>query len=227
MDALRAMYGLRRVCLTMVSALLSASTIHLLNLPSDPAAAHLSRALHDLQAMSVNHPLASRCIDVIRSSAAKWNITLPEGAPAATPPGVSSRRARTSPSPAAFFASSIPSSDDASSKSASAFHESPFEAPDQQPRSAPSLMQLQDHFVGPPVPLGLSQTGMPFWTPFPRQGMHVAPDPGSFDFPPPTFQNWAALDMPPHPSEMQPRPQSAPGPVDDSSAGTTRDWHWQ
>lgn len=45
MNALRAMYGLRRVCLAVTGMLLSASTIHLLNLPSEPAVSYLSQAL--------------------------------------------------------------------------------------------------------------------------------------------------------------------------------------
>lgn len=45
MNAVRGMYGLRRVCVAVPIALLSASTIYLLNLPSSSAAMHLSQAL--------------------------------------------------------------------------------------------------------------------------------------------------------------------------------------
>merc|ERR1711939_142779 len=79
-NALRAMYGLRRVCLAVSSFLMSASTIHLLNLPSESASAHLGQGLSDLQAMSVNHQFAARCVDIIRSLASKWNIALPDSA---------------------------------------------------------------------------------------------------------------------------------------------------
>ncbi|KAF2765274.1 hypothetical protein EJ03DRAFT_210798 [Teratosphaeria nubilosa] len=75
--ALREIYGLRRVHLSVTSILLSASTIHLLNLPSAPATLHLTQALQDLEATSVNHHFAARCIDIIHSLAANWKISLP------------------------------------------------------------------------------------------------------------------------------------------------------
>lgn len=95
MNALRAMYGLRRVCLAAVVTVLSASTIHLIDLPSQPAAVHLTQAIRkqlpsrypslslivpdDLQAMSTNHPSAARCINTIYGLARKWGISLPPG----------------------------------------------------------------------------------------------------------------------------------------------------
>lgn len=45
MNALRGLYGLRRVCIPVPVALLAASTIYLLNLPSSNAAVQLSQAL--------------------------------------------------------------------------------------------------------------------------------------------------------------------------------------
>lgn len=77
-DALRALYGLRRVHLPMVGFLSLASTIHLLNLPSETSVRHLRQALHDLRAMSTNHSFAGKCIDMIRSLAVKWQINLPD-----------------------------------------------------------------------------------------------------------------------------------------------------
>lgn len=83
--ALRALYGLRRVCLPMVEFLSSASTIHLLNLPSDTSIRHLGQALHDLRAISTNHPFAGKCEDVIRKLASEWQINLPGDALGAFP----------------------------------------------------------------------------------------------------------------------------------------------
>ncbi|KAH0019900.1 hypothetical protein KCU78_g6635, partial [Aureobasidium melanogenum] len=48
MNALRAMYGLRRTSLAVSSILLSASTVHLMNLPSQGAAVQLTQAMQDL-----------------------------------------------------------------------------------------------------------------------------------------------------------------------------------
>lgn len=80
MNALRGIYGLRRTCLAVSAILLSASTVHLLNLPSQTAAINLTQALHDLQTMSVNHRYAMCCIEIVKRLADQWGITLPESA---------------------------------------------------------------------------------------------------------------------------------------------------
>lgn len=85
MNALRGMYGLRRISLSVTVILLSASTVHLLHLPSQTSATHLTQALHDLQAMSVNHRYAGCCIEIIHRLANQWGIALPESARAMTP----------------------------------------------------------------------------------------------------------------------------------------------
>ena len=78
-NRLRSLYGLRCVCLTVTSLLLSAGTIHLLNLPSESASSYLAQGIRDLGDISVNHQFAVRCIDIITGLAAKWNIALPQG----------------------------------------------------------------------------------------------------------------------------------------------------
>lgn len=217
MNALRAMYGLRRISLGVTSLLLSASTIHLLNLPSEQATAHLTQGFQDFQAMAVNHQFAGRCVDIIRSLAIKWQITLPDGAGA---PNMAFRNpdqkpgsSTTSPT-SAFFAASIPRGDSggrgtqsSSSTTSSATHqESPFAPP----------QQLS------PFPLDPAQS-QEFWTPFPAQGM---PTPnyehgsmmfgGSYD----KGSQWMMGGM------EQARHNSAPGELDQSMGGMGQ-WSWQ
>jgi len=190
MTALRAMYGLRRVALAVTSVLLSASTIHLLNLPAESAAAHLTQGMHDLQAVSINHQFAAKCIDIIRVLATKWNIVLPEGATA-----VSVFRERwPSPPSSAFFAASIPRKDSSAGGARSGdsgLSQGPFgppndtpvqqQQPHQQPPPPPPQQQHQqqkhpEHFPAfyndPAAPMDAHQTQqqMAFWTPFPVQG---------------------------------------------------------
>jgi hypothetical protein len=45
MNALRGMYGLRRTSLAVSSIVLSASTVHLMNLPCQSAAVQLTQAM--------------------------------------------------------------------------------------------------------------------------------------------------------------------------------------
>ncbi|KAI5236504.1 hypothetical protein E4T43_08601 [Aureobasidium subglaciale] len=80
MNALRGMYGLRRTSLVVSTILLSASTVHLMNLPSQGAAVQLTQAMQDLNTMSVNHRYASCCLEVINRLANQWGVRLPEGA---------------------------------------------------------------------------------------------------------------------------------------------------
>lgn len=177
MSALRAMYGLRRVCLLACSWIMSASTIHLLNLPSDTAAANLSQGMNDLQSMSVNHQFASRCIDIIRSLANKWNIALPEDVALRAP-----SKQFSSPPASSFFAASIPRQ--SSSQSANSGNngsrgsvsngpsaEQPFQ-PTQQSPSHPSFPR---YYSDPATPLDLAQAEPQFWTPFPGQGVPMQP----------------------------------------------------
>jgi hypothetical protein len=72
------LYGLGRVCVILSHCLLSASTIHLLNLPSPSASHHLVRAVRNLCDMSARHSFAGRCVRVLYSLAQKWDIRLPE-----------------------------------------------------------------------------------------------------------------------------------------------------
>ncbi len=171
MTALRAMYGLRRVCLAATSLLLSASTIHLLNLPSEPAASHLSQGLYDLQAMSMNHRFAGRCVDIIRSLATKWHISLPEAAASLPPLRQINPRKGLSPVTSTFWGASIRRDDSGrSSGSSSGQQESPFPPP-------PSYGQ--QHVTSVPIANDLtaqldSNEMQNFcWTPFPGQQMPV------------------------------------------------------
>ena len=77
-DRFDRLYGLQRACLLLVShCILSASTIHLLNLPSPAAARHLQTAVHGLGEMSFNRRLTTRCLRIMRTLAQKWRIDLP------------------------------------------------------------------------------------------------------------------------------------------------------
>nr|POE52042.1 nitrogen assimilation transcription factor nit-4 [Quercus suber] len=172
MNALRAMYGLRRVALAVPNMLLSAATIHLLNLPAEPAASHLSQGLHDLQAMAVNHQFAAQCVEIIRTLAVKWNIELPEGANAnnvfrgAHPPPMSPPHVST------FFAASIPrtnSSDTGAQSSGTGNHQSPFPPP---PASDQRIQFSRSH-SDPTMTPDLSQSHNMYWIPFPAQGMPI------------------------------------------------------
>lgn len=181
-NALRAMYGLRRVCLPVTGFLLSASTIHLLNLPSEVSARHLSQAMHDLKSMSTNHFFAGRCVDIIRSLASKWKINLPDDVPLESP---RRRSGHTSNSPkSAFYSASIPRQNSSQSGARSAdsmdphqskpIKESPFTPP------APSSNQhdASSSATGPgfyneqyPSMDQMSMQQQSYWLPFPVQSM--------------------------------------------------------
>lgn len=131
MNALRATYGLRRVPVTVVNILLSASTIHLLMLPSESSASNLMQAIHDLQDMSVNHPFAARCLDTIRSFGAKWGIALPTS-DSITSPNRYQGMIPVSPT-SIMYASPIPGHESSGSSGRQEDvhkHESPFAPPD-------------------------------------------------------------------------------------------------
>ena len=179
MNTLRAMYGLRRVCPAVPSLLLSATTIHLLNLPTEPAATNLSRGIQDLQIMSTNHPFAAECIDIILSLAGKWSIAIPDEVGSASTFRPSERQWQ-SPSTSSFWAASIPRQDSSggarSNDSASSYKDSPFAPPVSQSHG-PSFPPLYNTALAQYDPQSA------FWTPFPGQTMpvpsqHVVPSMG-------------------------------------------------
>lgn len=179
MSTMRAMYGLRRVNLAVVNRLMSASTIHLLNLPSEPAASNLVQGLQDLQAMSLNHQFAARCIDIIHSLAAKWNIVLPEGGipvPRRNKGGI--HRQLSSPTASNFWAASIPrkeSSDNSSKSNGSGSQKgSPFMPPSSNPPQRHDSYQ-PFHANGMTSGVDLNDNSNAFWTPFPLQNAPVPP----------------------------------------------------
>jgi len=154
-NALRAMYGLRRVCLPVTGFLLSASTIHLLNLPSETSAQHLSQGMRDLQTMSTNHFFAGRCVNIIRSLATKWQISLPDDAPCASPRPDLNGRKLSSPK-SAFYSASIPRQNSSQSGTRSA--ESQESAPQSRKPSAPGH---DDSPFAPPTLSSISQSQTP------------------------------------------------------------------
>ena len=170
------MYGLRRVNLAVVNRLMSSMTIHLLNLPSEPSAANLAQGLQDLQAMSLNHQFAGRCIDIITSLAAKWNIALPESAVAVPLRGKGGiQRQFPSPTASNFWAATIPrkESSDNSSKSGSSHRDSTFMAPASQSQRHNSFSPVYSE-NGQPLDLNNANSNA-FWTPFPLQNAPVPP----------------------------------------------------
>lgn len=186
MNVLRAMYGLRRVVHLVCSVVMSASTIHLLNLPSEVAAAHLGQGLHDLQAMSTNHLFAARCVDIIRGLATKWNLALPETA--ATSSVYRGGRQWPSPPSSTFFAASIPrqGSSETGTRSGSSISSGPPQQPDNPfPPPAQHPQRVQRHlshqqsqhvptfYSDPTIPMDPNQAQHALWTPFPVQGVPV------------------------------------------------------
>jgi hypothetical protein len=175
MHVLRAMYGLRRVTLAVTSLLLSASTIHLLNLPSEQAAVNLTQALQDLQAISVNHRFAARAVEIIRQLSNKWNIVLPEATATITAYNIPGPKDVQTQAPSAFFAASIPRS--SSSGPRMTLGESPS-FPPPTPSSRPQAAQhgstsMPPAFFGDArgADVGAAQGNAAFWTPFPAQVM--------------------------------------------------------
>lgn len=222
------MYGLRRVPLAITHLLLSASTIHLLNLPSEPAATNLAQGMHDLQAMSVNHQFAARCIEIVRALASKWNIALPEAAatvatlfPTATWP---------SPPSSSFWAASIPRKESSakSSGSASSHQDSPFRPPPQ------SQATLSPFFNDPTTSQNIGHSQNQFWTPFPAQTIplqtqNIVPS-MSMDFSPIESQipNWAEMDRPGVANTSHPHANIQHHTmVSMSESMNIESWHWQ
>ncbi|KAK4496228.1 hypothetical protein PRZ48_012208 [Zasmidium cellare] len=241
MNALRAMYGLRRVTLAVTSHLLSASTIHLLNLPSEEAAAHLSQGLHDLEAMSVNHRFAARAVDIIRSLSSKWKIALPEGAASVAVYRMTGQREISSPPPSTFFAASIDrkqSSEGKSRSGESSHQQSPFEPPNANNQNIPHQQQQHNTSVptfysDPTIPLDAQQAQTAFWTPFPTQVMPIP----QYDMASTMMdlsqlegqQEWqlyGGSSGAPPPQDYHGRHGSAPGRLDEDMSGM-ENWHWQ
>lgn len=111
MNALRGMYGLRRMTLSVTVILMSAATVHLLNLPSQSATMHLTQALQDLHTMSVNHRYASSCLEMIHRLASQWGIPLPESAKTMSPFQSSEPMHHTAPQMSVFFTQATLSND--------------------------------------------------------------------------------------------------------------------
>jgi hypothetical protein len=229
MNILRAMYGMRRVCLAVPSLLLSASTIHLLNLPAEPSATHLSQGLHDLQAMSMNHTFAARCVDIVRSLATKWNIALPEGAASVSAFRAQGPRTNGSPRSSTFWGASIPRDDSAQSSGSSASQpEGPFAPPGHSQQQQASFATF---FSDPTTPLDPSQTQPAFWIPFPGQMMPLPQQPivpsmamdlsGLSDDP----TQWHMYGGAPEGPASSVRHTSLPGQINDNSG--FQNWGWQ
>ncbi|KAK5110746.1 hypothetical protein LTR62_005623 [Meristemomyces frigidus] len=252
MNALRAMYGLRRVCHLICSWIMSSSTIHLLNLPDESAAANLSQGLHDLKTMSVNHQFAGRCIEIIRSLAGKWNIALPEDVAAVS----TFRLARQWPSPSSsgFFATAIARKDSTESRAMSGGSissekqpQTPFLPP--QPEHQNHQPQLELHtqqnmptfYTDPTAPMDDNQAQHAFWTPFPAQGFPTSFADISMDFTSPIADSahslhWSGYGSPPGGAPMgQPQNREMPHAFVNSlmgtttpggNAGDTPHWNW-
>lgn len=240
MNALRAMYGLRRVTLAVTSLLLSASTIHLLNLPSEESAAHLSQGLHDLEAMSVNHRFAARAVDIVRSLSSKWKIALPESAASVSVYRLAGQREISSPPPSTFFAASIDRKQSSEGKTKSgeiSKQESPFEPPGGSGGSQMSHQRAQPNtsvptfYSDPTIPLDALQSQTSFWTPFPSQVMPVP----QYDMASTMMdlsqlegqQDWQMYGgSTGPPQDYHGRQSSAPGRLDEDMSGM-ENWHWQ
>ncbi|RMY15072.1 hypothetical protein D0868_01090 [Hortaea werneckii] len=238
MNALRAMYGLRRVCLAVSSFLMSASTIHLLNLPSESASAHLGQGLSDLQAMSVNHQFAARCVDIIRSLANKWNIALPDSAASVNVlRGTGGARGWPSPPSSTFFAASIPRkhSSESGTRSDGSMN-SAADGPFKPPRPTPThhLSSFYSDSGGTPVD-GVRNNHQPnaFWTPFPVQGVPSQPQGWNdmvFDFNQPVdgVNHWPMFGSSAGPTVDGHAPtMNATSPMDHAMGGPMSEWNWQ
>ncbi|KAH9820923.1 Nitrogen assimilation transcription factor nit-4 [Teratosphaeria destructans] len=169
MNALRRIEGLHRVPLPVTSILLSASTIHLLNLPSEPATLHLTQALQDLQAIAVNHRFAGRCIDIIRSLAARWEISLPGSLVPGSALGISTFTKWSCPP--ANFAPFIPRHQSSGASSGTQSEESTANGPGPFPPQPLPHPHLSSFYSEESTPAEQQQiyAQSNFWTPFPLQ----------------------------------------------------------
>lgn len=175
------MYGLRRVVSPTASSLLSACTIHLLNLPSEGAASNLCQGMLDLEAMSVNHGMAARAVEIIRSLSNKWKIPLPEAAAVVANYRMANRSGSgNSPPQSSFFAATIWRKQSSESKKSSQSAQSRSSYAKDSPFSPPPPFQVSQNSksaqFGEPVfcddpAAPLDPTHAHYWTPFPSQIM--------------------------------------------------------
>ncbi|THW92568.1 hypothetical protein D6D06_07282 [Aureobasidium pullulans] len=197
MNALRGMYGLRRTSLAVSPILLSASTVHLMNLPSQGAAMQLTQAMQDLDTMSVNHRYASCCLEVINRLANQWGIRLPEGT-ANLAPFRSPEPDQAMPNMSLFFTQATlsnesmeslvaPPSNNLRHDSGSMFEPSfaPHNMPILPTPSQSSLGSTSQHSMhSTPMNTTPVQAQSNMWTTFPSQQMsapmHIQLPPGDF-----------------------------------------------
>lgn len=209
--------------------MLSATTIHLLNLPAEPATTNLSQGIQDLQTMSTNHQFAAECVDIIVSLASKWGIALPDDVGTNTPFGSGTQRSWQSPASSTFWAASIPrkeSSGGARSSDSSSHNDSPFPPPPSQSLHTPfaPLYNNPSTQLDPPHAQGT------FWTPFPGQAMpipaqHVVPSMG-FSGMETTPNQWQMFGSGMgSTSHMNQRQQGGQEPMDEGLS--FQEWHWQ
>lgn len=174
--------------------------------------------------MSVNHHFASRCVDIIRALANKWNILLPASANNSSAFRHHDQRPSGSPPESQFFASAIPRKPSSSidPQSATPFASqpgTPFPPQSQTPIFYGDDSTLID-------PSGRQNT---FWTPFPLQGMPFArpQDLTTLDFS--TMEgphHWPQFDETAGRQEFHQPQQSAPHRFEDTGGGFP-DWNWQ
>ena len=249
MGALRAMYGLRRVCLPVTSFVRSACTIHLLNLPLESAASHLSQGLQDLQDMSVNHQFAAHCVHVIQSLAIKWEIPMPEtaGAISGFPPGASAQP--WPPSPSSMYNGNPAASQPSLGHGIHMTRSASVADGMLHPSRSISQLQLQPSYhdglttpitpITPITPLDAPQ-GQRFWQSFSAQGASVQPqgwcnpmyEPQGEGHSWPMFTGSGGLPGSEHLSQQDipttiAIDTSMSGMMGEGVGGTMADWSWQ
>ncbi|KAI9790435.1 MAG: hypothetical protein M1835_000964 [Candelina submexicana] len=154
----RELYGLRRSTPTITHFVMTASTIHLLDLPNPSASASLAQGILDLRVISTSNPFACRCLRVIKTLSEDWAIELPEEVPEAS----SMARAETLPLSPASSRSTFTSTSSLKGKR----------------RSAERRQSVTDMYVPlaepKPVPMKWASQDL-FWSPFPDQVMTLLP----------------------------------------------------
>lgn len=172
----RVTHGLRHATPPLSSFLLTASTIHLLNLPSETSAAYLSQAIQDLQTISLTHYFAVRCLGIIQSLAVRWGIELPGGAVAVNP-NVDDQFTDLQPSPFWQIGDSQASAFEGGSSSSNIGQQDFAFFPTTFIEQQPTLPDVLNN------PAGVIDAGYPqdvLWTPFLTQAMPTTrqiPDP--------------------------------------------------
>jgi hypothetical protein len=237
MNALRGIYGLRRIPLAVPGLLLSASTIHLLHLPNEPAATNLVQALRDLQAISVNHHFAARCIDIIRSLAVKWNIVLPEtggSSSPAYPPGAAGMGNWPSPPASTFFAPSLPREDSSGTGTRSEGSNASGQGPFPPPMPRPTPPQYESFYGESSASRDTSHSQPSFWMPFPMQGAPTSTfNETMFDFVQGDGvltvggEQWAMNFAAGQPTSEHPAAVTQQNPADSVDEVSMENWNWQ